>query len=371
MIYFWGIGNEFNEFIKWENPILDHNVVLIDSAEDKIGTVVQNHIVQSPSCIVDSDNKDYIYITTSKYRKAIEETVRRWNQKIRILHNKKAAAWETKKGLIAASLSDDKGYSSATKEMINYWVEQAVENECTYWEETVPRYIAKQHEWLYQREFQYPFDWKVHFNEEDTIIDIGSGPVPVFGNLINGKEIDYRPRDPLAFQYGIINRKNKLHLPVETRFAIMEQLTFFEGKNTADYCIIHNALDHSIDILRAFTECYRTVKIGGSMLLAHLEAEAVHEGYKGLHQWNIEEKDGELIFFNSRNFINVSKLYADIAEITVKRAPIEIEGWEYRNWILCKVLKKKDVSDEILKKYDADYYIADMLESLFCRLQKA
>lgn len=370
MIYFWGIGNDFYEFVKWESPVLDENVVLVDSAEDKIGTTVMNHIIQPPSCIKQCNDKDYIYITTVKYQDEIEGVIRKQNARINIFRNKKAAAWETKKGLIAALLSDDRGYTSATKEMINCWVEQALQNECTYWEETVPQYIAAHHEGLYQREFRYPFDWGIDFNEKDTIIDIGSGPIPIFGNLINGKEIDYRPLDPLAFRYSAINEKNGLHLPVETGFAIMEQLTSFEGRNTADYCIIHNALDHSIDILRAFTECYRTVRNGGAMLLAHLEAEAVHEGYKGLHQWNIEEKDGQLIFFNNQSYINVSELYADIAEIIVKRAPIEIEGWEYRNWILCKVLKKKDVPDEILWRYDAECYIAYMLESLFHKLQK-
>mgnify|MGYP003290412962 CR=1 FL=1 len=369
MLYLWGIGNDFEDFVKWDKPIMDDSVCLIDLSEEKIGTVVRGYRINHPEIIEKCREEDCIYITSKKYKNEIVECIRKYNSKIKIVE-KREALWESKKRTIYNSMQNDFKYNICLKRAVIKWIEQALEDECSYWKDTSPQYIAESHEGLRKREFEYSFNWDLNITSDDIIIDVGSGPIPIFGNMINGKEIDYRPLDPMAYQYGKLNEYYNVKLPVKPQFAIMELLTYFVEEKTVDYCIVHNAMDHSIDILRSFIECFRTVKTSGVMLMAHLASEGIHNNYDGLHKWNIDEKNGKLFFYNQENCVNISEMFADVADIKVKRTPIEIEGWGYRDWILCKITKKGDISPIILEKYDDSKYISCMIEILFDKLHE-
>lgn len=154
-------------------------------------------------------------------------------------------------------------YEPCDKKDVQEWIEEALHSEMGYWEKQVPIWKAKGDNCLSKRDFHYSYNEEIEFRNDDIILDVGCGPLPKFGNMMNGKEIKYVPVDPLAYQYQKIIHKNGIKLPVEPSFAIMEALTNFYNKNSADYVIVNNALDHSIDIMRAFIECLQVVKIGG------------------------------------------------------------------------------------------------------------
>lgn len=369
MLFIWGIGCDFEAFVKWDKPILDERVILIDSADNKIGTTIYGHIICPPSVIEKGTEEDCIFITSSKYASEIEKDIRKYNKKIKLI-NKMEALWRSKEATVHQLMLGEEKYDINIIGDIQNWIEQALKDECEYWEETIPKYIEENHEGLTKREFKYPFEWDLSITSEDIIIDVGSGPIPIFGNLVDGKEIDYRPLDPMAHQYKKLNRFFDVKVPVEPQFAIMELLTCFVPVQSVDYCIVHNAMDHSIDILRAFIECFRTVKIGGTMLMVHLASEGIHNNYDGLHQWNIDELNGELIFFNQKCKINISKMFAAEADIVVRREAIEIDKWNYRDWICCKIVKKCEPGELILQKYDNAQYISYLIEALFDKLRQ-
>lgn len=175
--------------------------------------------------------------------------------------------------------------------------------------------------------------------------------------------MNYIPADPLAYHYKRLLDKNNAVLPIEISFTIMEALSSFYGENSIDYCIVDNALDHSIDILRAFIECFRVIKMGGRLLLTHMDSEGLNEDYWGLHKWNISSTECDLVFFNEEMKINVSNLFRDYADIKIQR-----KKRHERDIIIADVYKKADVSSSIIERYDSPIYVGYLIDRLFYRM---
>ena len=104
--------------------------------------------------------------------------------------------------------------------------------------------------------------------------------------------------------------------------------------------IVDNALDHCIDPWRSFVESLYVLKQNGHMFLNHRRAEAVYENWTGLHRWNIDCVNGELLIWNRENAINVTERLKEIAEIYV-RYDEQITTRETQN-VGVQVIKKKD-----------------------------
>lgn len=154
----------------------------------------------------------------------------------------------------------------------------------------------------------------------DTVMDIGCGLALKYGEeLEGGGKIHLVPVDALAHFYNILDgriggyKENRRH-----RFGLFEFLGNQFGRDYADYIIINNALDHCIDPWRSLVECLYVLKPGGRMYLNHRRAEAVYEGWAGLHRWNIDCFQGELLIWNKENAVNVTEELKGFAEVSVR-----------------------------------------------------
>ena len=179
----------------------------------------------------------------------------------------------------------------------------------------------------------------------ETVLDIGCGLVSRFGDrLEDGRTVRLIPVDALAHFYNIMNGhiRDGLKENYSCRFGLFEFMGNIFECGFADYIIIDNALDHCIDPWKSLVECLYVLKDGGYMYLNHRRAEAVYEGWTGLHKWNIDCHKGDFIIWNKENAKNVTeelKNYADI-KVTFDETVLDRE----RQNIGVSIRKKRDFS---------------------------
>lgn len=114
------------------------------------------------------------------------------------------------------------------------------------------------------------------------VLDIGSGALSWIKGIIPGMNLV--ACDPLAHEYAkLFDYKNHSQRCPMKAFA--EDLPFNE--NTFDIVHCSNALDHTQNPYKAILEMERVCRPGGMILIQGFENEAIHEDWKGLHQWNI------------------------------------------------------------------------------------
>lgn len=150
------------------------------------------------------------------------------------------------------------------------------------------------------------------------------------------------PVDALAHFYNVINDRiqDGYKKDYRCRFGLFEFLGNTFGRNYADYIIVDNALDHCIDPWRSLVECLYVLKTDGRMYMNHRRAEAVYEGWSGLHRWNIDCDGGDLIIWNKENAVNVTERLKEIADISVTYD--DAGGVRERQNLGVRIVKKKD-----------------------------
>lgn len=73
--------------------------------------------------------------------------------------------------------------------------------------------------------------------------------------------------------------------------------------------------------------------------MRHRRCEAVYEGYTGLHKWNMDINDEkEFIVWNKDNFVNISRVVRDFAEVTVR---LEKSNGRKDAFIEVEIVKKR------------------------------
>ena len=87
----------------------------------------------------------------------------------------------------------------------------------------------------------------------------------------------------------------------------------------ARFVHIRNALDHSADPATAIVEAIRVLRRGGVLYCNHFRNEAEREGYRGFHQFNIDEEDGHMILWNRGMRVDVNRMTEGFAEVEVSR----------------------------------------------------
>lgn len=222
---------------------------------------------------------------------------------------------------------------------------------------------------LISREFEYPYNLEIQFKPTDVILDVGCGSRMKYGDTIGGEPAGYYPVDALAFEYEKLYKKYNSPPPRRPSFALMEALSAFIPESSVDYLICNNALDHCIDIFRSLIEFLKVVKIGGAILLEHLDCEAEHAHYRGLHQWNVTSSDGELIFYNLEKRYNISQILAGFCDISVKRM-IDDAG-SGRDIIIAKINKTSDIPEHILRGHDISIYLGKVINRSFLKIANA
>lgn len=142
--------------------------------------------------------------------------------------------------------------------------------------------------------------------ENPLILDVGAGPLTFLGKNINGVPVCIYPVDALAAYYNIILLKYNIAPPVKTLFQESEELDQLVGIVKPDLIVAQNTLDHSYDPVRAILQMPLVVKPTGVIYLNHYKNTAEHCGHVGLHQWNFDLLNDELIVSSDSCQFNVN-----------------------------------------------------------------
>ena len=158
---------------------------------------------------------------------------------------------------------------------------------------------------------------------DPKVYDVGAGMSYAVGSFIDKGDggltpLDIHYLDPLAHHFNHILKKYKKRLP-PIELGMAEFLSAFIPQGEASLITIQNALDHSANPMKGIVEALVSLRQGGVLYLNHHPNEAEMEKYKGFHQYNIDEKDGELVIWNPAVSLNVSRLLHGYAKVETQR----------------------------------------------------
>ena len=155
----------------------------------------------------------------------------------------------------------------------------------------------------------------------ESVLDVGSGVCSLLNGLVN---VD--PCDPLGDLYSLVfdYKAHKIKKPLAIP---AEELNFVEC-----YDIVHisNALDHSQDPIKALEKLMQATKQGGYLIVQGFVNEALHEGWAGFHQWNIDIDEAGLMHVASKE----SKTIVAWPPFKFKIMDVNDRKWFY--WIIKK-----------------------------------
>lgn len=141
--------------------------------------------------------------------------------------------------------------------------------------------------------------------EDISILDVGAGPLTKLGYRYPGKTLTIVAVDPLADDYDRLLRDAGLDPPLRTIPVAGEALLEHFGSRTFDIACATNSLDHSADPFTIISNMVAVVRTGGIVLLRHKRNEGESARYEGLHQWNFDVVDGNLLLWNNAVEVNV------------------------------------------------------------------
>lgn len=147
------------------------------------------------------------------------------------------------------------------------------------------------------------------------ILDVGAGPLTRLGKVCQGHVLEIVAVDPLASAYDQILEKIHLKPLVRTVFGEGEKLNEVFPRDSFDLAYSSNALDHSYDPFQAIENMVNLVKPGASVYLWHFRNEGKAEHYQGLHQWNFDIKQGDLVIDDGVKSIRVGESLREKASI--------------------------------------------------------
>lgn len=156
--------------------------------------------------------------------------------------------------------------------------------------------------------------------EPVAVLDVGAGPISPINPRWPGRTIHVTAVDPLAAEYDRILARYGIIPRVRTVAGDGEMLTEQFPAAPFDLAYAANCLDHSYDPLRAITQMLAVVKPGGWVVLDHNIREGAHQRYRGLHQWDFTERDGDLwIATRTRAPVSVSAHLAGRGTLSARR----------------------------------------------------
>lgn len=136
-----------------------------------------------------------------------------------------------------------------------------------------------------------------YLEKRPRIIDVGAGPATVIGRTFRGDTLDITAIDPLAREYDALFQETGLTPCVRTIYGLAEEPEkAIAGKFGLVYS--RNALDHARDPFRAIVAMLALVEEGGALVFENNINEGQYEEYRGLHQWNLQPLDGDLLIWN-------------------------------------------------------------------------
>ena len=149
------------------------------------------------------------------------------------------------------------------------------------------------------------------------ILDVGAGPLTTIGKLHHKKTLIIKACDPLADEYKKILDRYSVDPPVVTEKCAGERLGEKYQSNYFDWVNAQNCVDHSADPVRVIREMIQVTKGGGFISLCHEVNEAKLEAYRGLHQWNFYESDGNFMISGKYGYqMNLTEEFKKELELT-------------------------------------------------------
>jgi SAM-dependent methyltransferase len=159
------------------------------------------------------------------------------------------------------------------------------------------------------------------------ILDVGAGPLTTIGKRYQEKTLVIKACDPLADEYKKILDRYSIKAPVVTEKCDGERLGEKYQSNYFDWVNAQNCVDHSSDPVKVIREMIQITKIGGFISLCHEVNEAKLEAYRGLHQWNFYESDGN--FMVSGKYGYQLNLTEQLKKDLVLTTWIDQDNWIY------------------------------------------
>ncbi len=163
------------------------------------------------------------------------------------------------------------------------------------------------------------------------ILDAGAGPLTGVGKQWPGRNVVIFPIDVLAEEYNDFLRKTKRTPPVRTESVDMETLSSRFERNFFDFVYVCNSLHCCYDPVKALREMVRVLKPGGAIFLSHSVREGGNRNYRGMYQWDLFSRNGDLTLGNADMAFGVNHLLAAATDISVEHS----DSW------LVAVLRKK------------------------------
>ena len=195
----------------------------------------------------------------------------------------------------------------AYEKYIDLWV-RGLSDEVRFWTNE----FYKDREWWEKQRGYSPYQYEYDFSYEEYVdgdevkfLDVGSGPISDCGSRSDKIKVDIEAVDPLAYVYEKLKEVLGFYTKITIQYAEVEALTDKYSENQFDIVHIRNALDHSHNPLLGIMQMLYVVKVGGKVLMNHLDNEAQNAKYKGLHQWNLQVIDGAFLLWNREIKINV------------------------------------------------------------------
>jgi SAM-dependent methyltransferase len=205
------------------------------------------------------------------------------------------------------------------------------------WKANLPSEVAFWDKWIENKGGMYSNDFKKCIDpdlelqpeislfvtsEQTKLLDVGAGPLTVLGKKWKGRKLNITAVDPLGDEYARLLKKYNVTPIVQTQQLCAEQLTEMFQPNFFDISHAANCLDHSYDPVLAIEQMLMVTREGGVVILRHEFNEGSNELYRGLHQWNFNERNGDFVVSApARPETNISRLLADRAVVSISRRP--------------------------------------------------
>jgi SAM-dependent methyltransferase len=143
------------------------------------------------------------------------------------------------------------------------------------------------------------------------ILDVGSGPLTRVGRVWPGRVVEITPVDPLAEEYRALIARLGISVPVLPQTAEGERLRDRFREDSFDLAYASNCLDHAFDPVVAIREMLAMLKPSCFAYLWHYPDAGLQERYRGLHQWNFNERGGDLTVSDGRRTVLLSEALQD------------------------------------------------------------
>lgn len=177
-------------------------------------------------------------------------------------------------------------------------------------------------------------------NQNNKILDVGSGPYSNLGFRLNHKKLDITLLDPLASIYRKLGERYGYKFPIMPQTGMVECLNLLFSPNCFDIVHMSNSLDHCFDPIEGIRQLLYVTKINGKVILRHINNEGKNENYKGFHQWNLTINNQKFyIWGKDRQPVYVDQIFKDIATIEVAEPAEEIifdDIWRFNKVVIRK-----------------------------------